>query len=135
MNGASMMLPKGRAADSQGWRDSFLPAAASDDPKRTRADLTRAALLGLLAVLVGPLARPWLGQWLAALVAALGNVCILGGILAAPVVSMVAWVGMVLPGKALLHQIAPALMTTALIWLAAAIVGAHVVRLRRRATR
>ncbi len=62
----------------------------------------------------------------------LANVCVLGGVVGAPCISILAWVGMALPTKAPLHQAAPTLMTGALIWLALAIVGAHAFRLDRR---
>src|SRR5690348_10167758 len=46
---------------------------------------------------------------------------ILGGVVCTPLISAVAWVGMVLPEQTTLHQIAPILMTAALVWLALAI--------------
>jgi len=73
-----------------------------------------------LAVVV--LARESPRHWLAM---ALTNVCIVGGVVAAPVVSLAGWVGMALPPRAPLHAAAPMLFTTALIWLCLAIVGAH----------
>lgn len=59
------------------------------------------------------------------LVPLLANICIVGGIVAAPIVSAVAWIGMVLPAHSLLHQVANTLFAIALIWLCLAIVGAH----------
>ncbi len=53
---------------------------------------------------------------------------ILGGVVCTPLISVVAWVGMVLPEKATLHQLAPVLMTAALVWLALAITLAHACR-------
>jgi hypothetical protein len=87
--------------------------------------LLDALLAALLLLGASPLARHWIGV-------IVSNVCILGGIVAAPVVSMVAWVGLALPTHALLHQIAPALVATSLIWFFLAIVGAHALRLDQR---
>jgi hypothetical protein len=41
---------------------------------------------------------------------------------------------MVLPARTPLHQMAPGLMTAALVWLALAIIGAHAFRPDRRQT-
>jgi cobalamin biosynthesis protein CobD/CbiB len=53
---------------------------------------------------------------------------ILGGVVCTPLISVVAWVGMVLPERTTLHQLAPILMTSALVWLALAIMLAHACR-------
>lgn len=71
---------------------------------------------------IGLLANPALRQWL---LSALGNVAVVGGIVAAPLLSVAAWVGMVLPAGAPLHQASPALFIGAMIWLAAAFIFAH----------
>lgn len=84
-----------------------------------------AALASLLFFAASPFARHWLTE-------IVSNVCILGGIVAAPVVSMVAWIGLVLPTHALLHRLAPALVATSLIWFCMAIVGSHALRLDQR---
>jgi hypothetical protein len=82
-------------------------------------------LAALLLVAASPVARHWIGV-------VVSNVCILGGIVAAPLVSMVAWIGLALPTHALLHQIAPVLVATSLVWFFLAIVGAHALRLDQR---
>jgi hypothetical protein len=126
-----MKLFKDRIADPQGSRRGnrahALSASATraDDEQRTRSAAIWATVASILTLLAGPLMRHWL-------LASLANITVLGGILAAPVVSVVAWVGMVLPTRALLHQMAPGLMTAALVWLALAIIGAHAFRLERR---
>lgn len=56
------------------------------------------------------------------------NVCVLGGIFAAPLVSVVAWIGLLLPSHAALHQLAPTLVCGSLIWFSLAIAGAHAFR-------
>jgi hypothetical protein len=93
-----------------------------DEARRLRQMLTWSAVAGLATMATGQAARQWMAH-------AAANVCILGGIVGAPIISVVAWVGMVLPTKAPLHQAAPTLMLGALIWLGLAIVGAHAFRL------
>lgn len=99
------------------------PALGSRNP--LRITLLRSAAAALLLLVASPLARHWLPVVFA-------NVCILGGIVAAPIVSVVAWIGLILPTHALLHQIAPALVATSLVWFGMAIVGAHAMRLDPR---
>jgi hypothetical protein len=83
------------------------------------------AMAALLTAATGSTTRQMLAHSLA-------NVCILGGIVGAPIISVLAWIGMVFPDTTPLHQAAPTLMTGALIWLALAIIGAHAFRLDRR---
>ena len=59
------------------------------------------------------------------LVEALATVCVIGGVLVAPALAVIAWAGLLLPSVTLLHLVAPTLMIIALIWLIAAILGAH----------
>lgn len=118
--------------DGDGGDDAELqraPKRLMDDPGRgpSRSQsryrmLLNAALAALLFFAASPLARHWLMQ-------IISNVCILGGIVAAPIVSMVAWIGLVLPTHALLHRLAPMLVATSLIWFCMAIVGSHALRL------
>ena len=77
------------------------------------------ALAALSALMLNPTWRHWAGHLLA-------NVFILGGIVAAPLVSVVGWIGVALPPRTGLHEVAPALFVGALIWLLTAIVAAHV---------
>jgi hypothetical protein len=76
-----------------------------------------AAANGLMLTM-NPAWRHWAGHMLA-------NIFILGGIVAAPLVSMVGWIGVALPAHNGLHEVAPTLFLGALIWLVAAIVAAH----------
>ena len=80
------------------------------------------ALLILLMVMISLLANPTYRQWM---LTALANIAIIGGILAAPVISLVAWIGVALPAHAPLHQAAPTLFIGALLWMAMGIVSAH----------
>lgn len=80
------------------------------------------ALLILLMVVISLLANPAYRHWV---LTALSNIAIIGGILAAPVISLVAWIGVTLPTHAPLHQAAPTLFIGALLWMAMGIVSAH----------
>jgi hypothetical protein len=80
------------------------------------------ALLIALMVMISLLANPAYRHWV---LTALSNIVIIGGILAAPVISLVAWIGVTLPSHAPLHQAAPTLFIGALLWMAMGIVSAH----------
>ena len=73
-------------------------------------------------VVISLLANPAYRHWV---LSALSNIAIIGGILAAPVISLVAWIGVTLPSHAPLHQAAPTLFIGALLWMAMGIVSAH----------
>lgn len=112
--------------DSQGRRGGTKRPEEQDSP-RTKQQRGRITLLhSILAALIVLAASPMARHWLPVIVA---NVCILGGIVAAPVMSVVAWIGLVLPTHALLHQIAPVLVAASLVWFGMAIVGAHALQL------
>lgn len=125
------MLFRGHIGRAHGRLQGGLNAPAGttsgdlNDSVRAQQLAAWGALAGLAAFLTGPVARQWLAH-------ALANICILGGIVGAPCISVLAWVGMILPTRAPLHEMAPTLMTGALIWLGLAIVGAHAFRLDRR---
>ncbi len=80
------------------------------------------ALLILLMVALNLLANPTYRHWL---VTALANIAIIGGILAAPLISLVAWIGVTLPAHTALHRAAPTLFIGALLWMAMGFVSAH----------
>ena len=80
------------------------------------------ALLALLAVALIMLASPAVRHWLAA---SFANIAIFGGIIAAPILALIAWIGVTLPIHAPLHQAAPTLFIGALLWMAMAFVSAH----------
>lgn len=73
----------------------------------------------MLTLLLSSQARHWV-------VEAITTVCVLGGFIMAPVLTLTAWVGMALPEHMLLHQISSFLFIVALIWIGAALVSAHV---------
>ena len=82
----------------------------------------------LLIVALGLLASLTFRHWL---YAAFANIAIVGGIVAAPIISLVAWVGVILPVHAPLHQAAPTLFIGALLWMAMGIISAHARREHR----
>ncbi|MEO7001811.1 MAG: hypothetical protein ABI068_08285 [Ktedonobacterales bacterium] len=98
-----------RSADSHGGRETLAVAL--------RAVGAAGSVVG------GAITSVALRHWL---IEALATICVMGGILAAPVLAIIAWVGLLLPTQTLLHLVAPTLMITALVWLVAAILGAHV---------
>ncbi len=53
------------------------------------------------------------------------QVCVLLGALAAPILSLIGWVGLVLPESTALHHAAAGLLASALIGLGIALIGAH----------
>jgi len=80
------------------------------------------ALLILLVVALIVLASPASRHWFST---SFANIAIVGGIIAAPIISLVAWIGVALPVHAPLHQAAPTLFIGALLWMAMAFVSAH----------
>lgn len=59
-------------------------------------------------------------------------VAIVSGLSAAPLLSLLGWIGLVAPARTLLHQVAPTLLICALLGLALAIIGAHLFHSERR---
>jgi len=53
------------------------------------------------------------------------QVCVLVGAIAAPVLSSIGWVGLMLPASTWLHYAAPGLLASAMIGLATALIGAY----------
>lgn len=139
------IIPLGRRA--RGWRRTIVPMMLTQDTKldlqgRLRR-LNRIAriyrwrfarngrtwlfsgwgmLTTLLAAISSLMLQPTWRQWAGHMLA---NIFILGGIVAAPLVSVVGWIGVALPPRTALHEVAPSLFLGALIWLMVAIVAAH----------
>lgn len=77
------------------------------------------ALVGILLVfLASEEARHWI-------VEAAATICVVGGFVAAPVLTITAWVGMITPKVLPLHHLSTLLFLVAIIWLAVAFIGAH----------
>ncbi|WIG61584.1 MAG: hypothetical protein OJF49_004332 [Ktedonobacterales bacterium] len=81
--------------------------------------MTYAFVLGLalLAALSNPQVRHWLGE-------ALTTLCVVGGFIAAPFLTLSAWIGLALPESMPLHRASTALFVVALVWMALALIGA-----------
>lgn len=77
-----------------------------------------AMALPFLLLLVSVQTRHWLTE-----VAA--TICVVGGFIAAPLLTLAAWIGLALPESLPLHQASPTLFMVAIIWLALALVSAH----------
>lgn len=76
----------------------------------------------LIAPLLVPLASQATRHWL---VEAGATLCVAGGFIAAPFLTVTAWIGLALPRRVLLHQASTALFLIAILWMAAALIGAH----------
>lgn len=87
------------------------------------AQVGQAAVIALAPVVVA-LASPQLRHWLAE---AMANLLVLGGFIAAPILTVVAWIGLMLPSRLPLHQLSSTLFVVALIWVAAGLLIAHMV--------
>jgi hypothetical protein len=85
------------------------------------------ALVGVLLVLLSSgSARHWIAESAA-------TVCVLGGFIAAPILTITAWIGMIAPNLLLLHRVSNLLSLIALIWLALAFISAHLHHSRQQA--
>ncbi|MGO8946609.1 MAG: hypothetical protein ACLQUY_02875 [Ktedonobacterales bacterium] len=77
------------------------------------------ALMGIFLVFLSSgVARHWIGESAA-------TVCVVGGFIAAPILTITAWIGMAVPNLLLLHRMSTPLFLVAVIWLALALIGAH----------
>jgi len=86
--------------------------------RRTLPLVLAAFLTWLALVVTNPQARHWLAE-------ASATLCVLGGFLAAPVLTVAAWIGLALPERMPLHQASTTLFLVAVIWMALALIGAH----------
>lgn len=71
-----------------------------------------------IAFIASTQVRHWLGELMA-------TVCVVGGFIAAPLLTVAAWVGLALPARMPLHQASTTLFLVAVIWLALALISAH----------
>lgn len=119
-----MILIRGRATGvpdfGKDWRERC--RAGSQAASRTIRHMGRTAVLALapiVLILVSATARHWL-------VEALATICVVGGFVAAPLLTVAAWIGLVLPNDMPLHHFSSTLFAVALIWVSVAVLGAHV---------
>ena len=99
------------------------------------ADRSRAAINWMLALtgvalvlFSSGLARHWIAELAA-------TVCVLGGFIAAPILTIMAWIGLMAPSLMLLHRASTPLFLVAVVWLALALIGAHIHHSREQAGR
>lgn len=71
-----------------------------------------------IAFIASTQVRHWLGELMA-------TVCVVGGFVAAPLLTVTAWVGLALPARMPLHRASTTLFLVAVIWLALALISAH----------
>jgi len=84
------------------------------------------ALAGIMLVfLSSEEARHWIAESAA-------TICVVGGFIAAPILTIAAWIGMMAPNVLLLHRISTPLFLAAIIWLALAFMSAHLHHSRQR---
>jgi hypothetical protein len=84
------------------------------------------ALVGIFLVLLSSgAARHWIAESAA-------TFCVVGGFIAAPILTITAWIGMIAP-NVLLHRVSTPLFLIALIWLALAFISAHLHHSRQQA--
>lgn len=109
-----------RDAGPLAWRERCAAGA------RRVAEQGRRLVVALLVVilpfftlLLSTQARHWMAE-------VISTACVLGGFILAPVLTLAAWVGMALPDHVFLHQLSTPLFAVALIWICAALIGAHV---------
>ena len=76
-------------------------------------------IVPIVLMLASSTARHWI-------VEALATICVLGGFVAAPLLTVVAWIGFVLPDRVPLHHVSSTLFVVALLWLSVAVLGAHI---------
>jgi hypothetical protein len=81
-----------------------------------------------MAFLASEEARHWI-------VEAAATICVVGGFVAAPVLTITAWVGMITPKVLPLHHLSTLLFLVAIIWLAVAFIGAHLHHAHQQPTR
>jgi len=60
------------------------------------------------------------------LLEASATLCVLGGFMTAPLLTLLAWIGLMLPADAPLHGVASTLLVIAIIWLSLALISAHI---------
>ena len=81
--------------------------------------ITTLATGALLALAGNASLRHWLMEMAA-------NVAVVGGFVAAPVLTVTAWIGLVLPESVPLHHVSTTLFVVALVWVCTAVLIAHV---------
>ena len=100
-------------------RHSGIPLAARVTHMRARVVALPHTARPALGILLDTPRRLWLSELAATL-------CVLGGFVAAPLLTVLAWIGLVMPADAPLHHAAETIFVIAIVWLGLAFVSAHV---------
>jgi apolipoprotein N-acyltransferase len=112
---------------------------ASLEGERERSDQTTDCTVGMLCGMAqtSPQVAPQAAHGLALLFTVLtvqrrrwlseasATLCVLGGFMAAPLLTLLAWIGLMLPDNAPLHGAATTMLVIAIMWLSLALVSAH----------
>ena len=116
----SFLLSRERSAGARQWRVRQTQTVGDIAHSARQVGIRAAWALGpALLALANPHFRHWLAQ-------ALGSACVIGGVFAAPLLTLVAWLGLMLPERVALHQASTTLFAVALIWVVLAVLSAHV---------
>jgi len=116
----SFLLSRERSAGALQWRVRQTQTVGDIAHSARQVGMRAAWALGpALLALANPHFRHWLAQ-------ALGSACVIGGVFAAPLLTLVAWLGLMLPERVALHQASTTLFAVALIWVVVAVLSAHV---------
>ena len=122
----SFLLSRERSAGARQWRVRQTHTVGGIAHSARQVGMRATWALGpLLLALANPHFRHWLAQ-------AVGSACVIGGFFAAPLLTLVAWLGLMLPERVALHQASTTLFAVALIWLVVAVLSAHVQAHRRQ---
>jgi hypothetical protein len=117
----SWRMSTARPATSTVTSDDGAPAEVSEPAAQIpRLRLPVYLMLGLPILM--PLPSAALRHWL---IEAGTTACVAGGFIAAPFLTVTAWIGLALPARAFLHHLSTALFLIAILWMAAALIGAH----------
>ena len=116
----SFLLSRERSAGARQWRVRQTQTVGDIAHSARQVGMRAAWALGpALLALANPHFRHWLAQ-------ALGSACVIGGVFAAPLLTLAAWLGLMLPERVALHQASTTLFAVALIWVVLAVLSAHV---------
>ncbi len=116
----SFLLSRERSAGARQWCVRQTQTVGDIAHSARQVGMRAAWALGpALLALANPHFRHWLAQ-------ALGSACVIGGVFAAPLLTLVAWLGLMLPERVALHQASTTLFAVALIWVVLAVLSAHV---------
>ncbi|HKV85523.1 MAG TPA: hypothetical protein VJN88_13265 [Ktedonobacterales bacterium] len=113
---------RAHGAQTLGWREYRKPLNTFSSGRLRQ--VTHQAVL-ILVLYVALLTSPQVRHWV---VEATANLLVLGGFIAAPILTVIAWVGLMLPAHLPLHRLSSTLFVVALVWVAGGLLIAHVLQ-------